>query len=217
MGNKSKNIEKNKTSVEPKVAVKPMQEEIYEGKIAVCKMDNQIDDLVKFNTFHNTHKKLLKLLLSSFLVFIGGMLALTQNSTELAIVFFIATPLFPVVLVLIQRASLRAQLQKDFEFAKTSHSYEFSEEAFFAITKCGKRVASAKIEYNKLDKCYDTPQCFYIYISQGNAFVLKKEKFVYGDMNNFKLFLKEKLGKKYKVTLKQAIYDKKKGGIRVGE
>lgn len=204
------NKTKNKNHIDSNQIERPKAEtNEFEGKIAVCKMDNQISDLVKFNTFHNLHKKFIKLILSSVLVFIGGVFALTNNSTSLAIVFFVMTPVFPIALIFIQRVSLRTQLQKDFEFANTNNSYEFSEDEFFAITKCGKRVSSVKINYEKLSTCYETPTSFYIYISEGNAFVLNKDKFVYGNIKEFSEFLKAKIGKRYKATIKQKISSKR--------
>lgn len=196
---------KTKNNIDPNKIEKTEQINEFEGKIAVCRMENKIDDLVKFNTFHNLHKKTLKLLLSSFLVFIGGVLALTQNSLSLAVIFFVATPMFPIVLVLIQRVALKAQLQKDFEFAKTTHSYEFSEPEFYAVTKCGKRIASVKIEYKNLASVYNTPTSFYIYINQGNAFVLNKTNFVHADVDEFASFIKGKIGSKFKTTTGQKL------------
>lgn len=194
-----------------KAAEESLPKEDFEGKVAVFEMDNELDDYVAFNLFHNLHAKLHYLLIAVFLLIIGGALAMSSGKTTTAIVFFVLAPIFPALLLLIQRMGVKSKLNGDFEFKKTSQRYELTEEQFFALTKCGKREAKAFIPYNQIMKVYEKKECFYFYVSKDNAFVVNKSSLIYGDLDKVSALLTEKMGKRYIVTVAQKRATKKGG------
>ena len=54
------------------------------------------------------------------------------------------------------------------------------------------RIKLVKVSYWKIYKLFETDEFFYIYIDKNHAFLLKKDKFSIGNVDDFNIFLKRR-------------------------
>ena len=120
----------------------------------------------------------------------------------MAIAFFVISVIFPFLLVGIQRMSINSKLSSDFEFKNTHHTYSFTENEMYTITKSGKREAKYNVDLAKIEKIYDVGNCFYLYVTHESAFVIPKAQFVHGDVAVLEKVFKNKLNDRYIITRK---------------
>lgn len=74
------------------------------------------------------------------------------------------------------------------------NTYIFYEKNFVVENRYGKDT----IKYRKLFKVYENNNAFYLYITKENVFIVEKNKFEIGTAENFKKFLSQKIGYKFK-------------------
>jgi hypothetical protein len=75
----------------------------------------------------------------------------------------------------------------------------------------GDRVGSvtqqsqSTVFYGQVYEAYEVQDFFYIYLSRGRAFLVEKSGFTLGTPENFRRFLFEKLGTRFKIKVKGSI------------
>ncbi|SFU51238.1 YcxB-like protein [Clostridium sp. DSM 8431] len=77
------------------------------------------------------------------------------------------------------------------------NEYEFYEDTF----KASNKFNMEEINYLSIYKVYETKSNYYFYLDKKNVLVLDKNKFEFGYHENFSLFIKEKLNKRYKKVI----------------
>lgn len=78
------------------------------------------------------------------------------------------------------------------------NNYKFYKN-YFRVESSGKQ---ANILYLKIYRIVETKECYYIYISKENAFIISKDGFIKGNQTEFTKFLKKKVFYKYKIRMK---------------
>lgn len=88
--------------------------------------------------------------------------------------------------------------KKEFQSEKVQKNlvnfYLFYEKYF----KIKNKMGSFKLKYHKIYKAYENENFFYLYINKDYAFILEKSGFITGNENDFRKFIKSKLGFKFK-------------------
>ena len=202
MGN-SKTVKKNTKNIDSNANSKKVNnlDQLDEFKV-VAKVENEVKAMARFNTFHNLHTKTARLILSAVLLIVGGFLMLQQENLPMAIGFFVFAFIFPFILVGIQRIMITSKFSSNIEFKNTSHVFEFTDTEMNTTTKSGKRFAKYNVALVKLQKIYDVGDCYYIYVTKENAFVLKKDKILQGTENELSKILKKQLNDRNIETFK---------------
>lgn len=191
-----------KTKKQKTIAPQPKYDK-YEGCVAAIVMTEEAKHYARFNVFHSLRINWLKNLLSSVLVLIVAIFALYREELVTAIVFFVLTPLFPFILVLIQYLSVKSRLSSDSLYGTTSREYVFYDEYIAISSKEGKRETARDAErYDSLWRVFERKDAFYVYVDEKSAFVVSKDCIVSGDEEKLKAHFEQKLGDRFKARRK---------------
>lgn len=183
-----------KNKKQQSVAPQPKYDK-YEGCVAAVVMTEGAKLYARFNVFHSLVVNWLKNVLTSVLVLIIAIFALYRQETATAIVFFVLTPLFPFILVLIQYLSVKARLASD----KETREYVFYDDYMTVHSKDGKRETARGAErYDSFWRVYERKDVYYVYVDEKSAFVVSKNDVVSGDVSSLNALFTRTLGERFK-------------------
>jgi len=152
------------------------------------------DAVIKFNYFHlfkGTNRVMIIVLPSIFLLL--TLINYMSNGVADAIVpFVIAIAMIPAMLLVTRIFAKRNFKSNKFIASVTDIFYGINEEGITQITKGSKGI----FKWSQIYRVYETKDCFYVYISKMQAFVISKADFKEGKLEEAKGIMNNKLTKK---------------------
>ena len=174
-------------------------------------------DYHKFGVFHVFKKSWWRTFRLPILMFAAAVIltALTfiirRNMITLAIVCAALAIVLPGVTYLLYRAKINKIISKNANFRWTKNIYVFDEDGFDLTVKTGKKEDKARILYQPLHACYETPTHFFLYANAQSAFIIPKKGVAFGEEAALRRLFAQKLQNRFRV------WKEKKGEIEDGQ
>ena len=93
--------------------------------------------------------------------------------------------LFIIYRIFSQKAIIKREMESNKILDEEEFEYEFYDK-FFTIKN---KENIEEIKYSLIKKCYETKGYFYLYIDNSNAFIINKEGFIQGNIEDYKKFI----------------------------
>jgi hypothetical protein len=154
---------------------------------------------MKFNRFHVFRRSwFVTYLLPLFFVAMGSV-AYYDDSLESAIVFWVAAPLSPLLMLAVMYLTAKRHLKTNAMLKNMKNLYyRLDRNCLFNETNSPKLKTTMESDWDNVHRVYESNDSYYIYISNMQAFILPKEHLVTGSVDGLSLMLQELVGKKYK-------------------
>ena len=153
--------------------------------------------LHQFSNFHAYKKHLLMLpgYALTGLAAIALGISLLGGDNFIWGILFLAAGIYCIVKIFTLPGSTYKVLQRVYKNLPNRVAlYAFRDEDF----RISGLQATGVFPYFQLSGVYETKDKFYLYFGEDNAYFVDKSTFSYGDVNEFRNFIKERMGKKFK-------------------
>lgn len=152
----------------------------------------------QFSYFHSYKKHLFVIpayLITGVLAIILGFSFIASGTEDLLwALLFIAAGIYCIVKLFTTPNSVYKTLLRVYnKLPNRVALYMFREDDF----RLSGLQATGVFPYFQLSGVYETKDKFYLYFGEDNAYYMDKNNFSYGEVNEFREFIKEKVGKKY--------------------
>lgn len=156
------------------------------------------DTYAKFLKFHDSKygfKYMIVTILLVIMLIYCVILTLINKLWLLGITFILSTIIFIAYRFFYPVSQVKKELKGKAISKEKSFTFKFYERSFKVVDK----INYSQLPYWKLKKVFETNDFFYLYIDKTHAFLVKKDGFTYGNVNDFSKFIKKKCW--YKFTL----------------
>lgn len=147
---------------------------------------------LKFNRYHLFRKNTWLVLLPAVIFLLLGLLQITEGDAG-GIIFIIAGIIFPLIVLLILPVSSRMHLKSDKIFSSMKNVYfRFNDETVYNEVKSPDLTNTTEFKWNKVYRIYESEDCFYIYISSRQVYIVPKVDIINGTAEDLRNLIKIK-------------------------
>lgn len=156
----------------------------------------------QYNRFHVFKKNKWVVIIFSVVFVLLGLL-LTLDGDEGGIIFIVTGLLFPVFMLLFVSLISKLHLKSNKMFADLKNIYfRFNDETIFNEVKSTDLTTTNEFKWSKIYRIYETGDSIYIYISNMQAFIIKKSDLINGSVENLRNLISSKASEyKFKIKL----------------
>ena len=145
----------------------------------------------EFLRFH-TEKNYKKYLIYALAILMGLVYIITFNAVRQKWTIIIEIIVLTIIAVCYMIFSQKKIIKDEMKSSKIKNEEIFEFEFFNEYIVIKNNGRKEKFEYKKICKIYETKTFFYLYINKNDAFLLSKDGFIEGNINNFKGFITNK-------------------------
>lgn len=160
------------------------------------------EEIIRFQTFHMNvaHRgTLIFNILLCVILFIMGAVILIKDHNNWGYAYFLLGVIYLVYRLMMPKQTAKLMIARDPNVLNLTNTYVFGKKD---ITVSGNDFSS-KVTYDKVYRIYETNQNFYLYMDRNQAYILAKDGFEQGKVEELTKFLKQKLQKKFKDKKKE--------------